>query len=39
VRESLEAKKLVAKGQDGRYWVTVLGDRVRRGEVASQTAG
>ena len=38
VQKSLEAKGLVAQGTDGRHWVTILGDKVRRGEIASGVA-
>lgn len=39
VQQSLLAKGLVAKGADGRYWMTVLGDQVRLGAHPSRTEG
>jgi hypothetical protein len=39
VQQSLLAKGLVAKGSDGRCWMTVLGDQVRLGAHPSRTEG
>ena len=36
VQRSLLEKKLVAKGSDGRNWMTMLGDRVRLGAYPSR---